>query len=64
MTRAIGEAIEEARNRACASSATPATHEAIAEQWRHASNALDAFIMADPSASHDNVIDAFSRVGR
>jgi hypothetical protein len=64
MTAALGEAIETARFRACSASATPATHEAVAEQWRHAAACLEAFITGDPGASHDNVIEAFGRVAR
>lgn len=62
MTATLGEVIEAARNRAAAASARRATHEAIDEQWRHADASLDALIIGDPSASEDNVLEAFRKV--
>ena len=64
MTAAIGQAIEEARGRACSSLATPSTHDTIREAWAHATTTLDLYVIADPSASHDHVVEAFAKVGR
>lgn len=64
MTAALGEAIEAARKRANAATdqAGVVRQEEVSDAWRHASNALDAYIIADPSSSHANVIEAFQRV--